>query len=136
MRLIDADRLIEKMKRWREAVEKEYTCHDSYVQGYGDALDTVINAPTVETQETKHGKWLICMKTGRLECDACGHQTGEILGRQVTDFPEEELTHAEIFAAQEKAKCGKYYEVKAPNYCANCGAKMELGDNKKDELEI
>lgn len=136
MRLIDADELIKKMQERYEMIAKACGCYDSFVQGYGDALETVENAPTVELQKAKHGKWLICMKTGRLECDVCGHQTGEILGRRVTDFPEEELKRAEIFAAQEKAKCGKYYEVKAPNYCANCGAKMELGGNKKDELEI
>ena len=129
MRLIDANELIKKMQAWHEAVEKAYGCNDSYVQGYGAALDVVENAPTVEPQEAKHGKWLMCMKTGRLECTACGHQTGEILGRQITDFPEEELKNAEISATQENAK---YYEVKVPNYCANCGAKMELG-GKKDE---
>lgn len=121
MRLIDAEKLCELA---RSHTTKSVDCND------------IMRFPTANVQEAKHGKWLICMKTGRLECDACGHQTGEILGRQVTDFPEEELKRAEIFAAQEKAKCGKYYEVKAPNYCANCGAKMELGGNKKDELEI
>ena len=59
MRLIDADRLIKRMRTWHEAVEKAYGCNDSYVQGYGAALVVVENAPTVETQETNP-----CTKNG------------------------------------------------------------------------
>ena len=53
MRLIDADKLIKKMQARYAEIEKEYTYYDSYVQGYGEALDVVENAPTVEPRETK-----------------------------------------------------------------------------------
>lgn len=38
-------------------IEKEYTYYDSYVQGYGEALDVIENAPTVEKQKGKRGCW-------------------------------------------------------------------------------
>ena len=38
-------------------IEKEYTYYDSYVQGYGEALDVIENAPTVEKQKDKRGWW-------------------------------------------------------------------------------
>ena len=108
MRLIDADKLKQHYAWWNDEIK--------------ELFDTIVDLqPTIEPEEAKRGKWLMCMKTGRLECTACGHQTGEILGRQVTDFPEEELKNAEISATQENAT---YYEVKVPNYCANCGAKL------------
>ena len=53
MRLIDADELIKKMQARYAEIEKEYTYYDSYVQGYGEALDVIENAPTVEPKETK-----------------------------------------------------------------------------------
>lgn len=53
MRLIDADRVIKKMRTWHGAVEKAYGCNDGYVQGYGAALDVVENAPTVKKQKVK-----------------------------------------------------------------------------------
>ena len=83
MRLIDADKLKQHYAWWNDENK--------------ELFDAIVDIqPTVEPKEAKRGKWLMCMKTGRLECTACGHQTGEILGRQVTDFPEEELKNAEI----------------------------------------
>ena len=56
MRLIDADRIIKRMQARYAEIEKEYTYYDSYVQGYGEALDVVENAPTVEPAESVKAK--------------------------------------------------------------------------------
>ncbi len=107
MRLIDADRVIKRMRTWHEAVEKAYGCNDSYVQGYGAALDVVENAPTVEKQEGKRG-WWAHIGGDEWSCSCCGF-----------------IKHTEGSRENPDAK-----------YCENCGAKMELGGYKKDELEI
>lgn len=57
IRLIDADELIKKMQARYAEIEKEYTYYDSYVQGYGEALDVIENTPTVEKQKGKRGCW-------------------------------------------------------------------------------
>lgn len=53
MRLIDADEVIKKMQARYAEIEKEYAYYDSYVQGYGESLDVIENAPTVEKQKGK-----------------------------------------------------------------------------------
>ena len=53
MRLIDADEVIKKTQARYAEIEKEYTYYDRYVQGYGEALDVIENAPTVEKQKGK-----------------------------------------------------------------------------------
>lgn len=112
MRLIDADRLIKIMQAWHGTLEKEYTCNDSYVQGYGAALDAVENAPIVEKQEVKRGFWRAisesemtgwnpefagCDPVGNYVCSACGKEA--------------------IFSCND--------EWVLSEYCPHCGAKME-----------
>lgn len=96
MRLIDADELIKKMQAWHEAVEKAYGCNESYVQGYNAALDVVENAPTVEKQEGKRGRWAH-IGGDEWSCSCCGF-----------------IKHTEGSWENPDAK-----------YCENCGAKME-----------
>ena len=73
MRLIDADKLKQHYAWWNNESK--------------ELFDAIVDIqPTVEPEEAKRGKWLMCMKTGQLECTACGHRTGEILGRQVTEY--------------------------------------------------
>lgn len=112
MRLIDADRLIERMKKWHEAVEKAYTCNDSYVQGYGAALDAVENAPTVKKQEGKRGWWVAIPESEisgwNLDfpgCDPVGSYVCSVCGTEA------------IYNCNDEWVFSKY--------CPHCGAKME-----------
>lgn len=56
------------------------------------------DAPTIEAEPTKHGKWILNSQYGA-ECSECGTAMFEIVGAPYTTFE--------------------------PNYCPNCGAKMD-----------
>lgn len=112
MRLIDADRIIKRMRTWREAVEKEYGCNDGYVQGYGAALDFVENAPTVEKQEGKRGWWAPIHESeisgwnpDFAGCDPVGSYVCSVCGTEA------------IYNCNDEWVLSKY--------CPRCGAKME-----------
>lgn len=102
MRLIHADELIKKMQARYAEIEKEYTYYDSYVQGYGEALDVIENAPTVEKQRGKRGRWAH-IGSDEWSCSCCGF-----------------IKHTEGSWEKPDAK-----------YCENCGAKMNKEDNEK-----
>ena len=54
MRLIDADKLKQHYAWWNDENK--------------ELFDTIVDIqPTIEPEEAKRGKWLMCMKTGRLE---------------------------------------------------------------------
>lgn len=112
MRLIDADELIKKMQERYEMIGKACGSYDSFVQGYGDALETVENAPTVEKQEDKRGWWAPipeseisgwnpefagCDPVGSYVCSVCGTEA--------------------IYNCNDEWVLSKY--------CPHCGAKME-----------
>lgn len=112
MRLIDADKLIKKMQVWHEAVEKAYGCNDSYVQGYGAALDVVENAPTAEKQEGKRGWWVLIPESeiSGWNPDFAGCDP---VGRYVCSVCETEAIY----------NCNDEWVLS--KYCPRCGAKME-----------
>lgn len=100
-RLIDADGLLPMMK---------YATTDSEIGvfpvkiGFNEIAKVIDDAPTVDAQPVRHGKWLDIdsqMYTWKVRCDQCGHERS-------------------MMSTQ-----GRY-----PKYCENCGAKMD-GDKKK-----
>lgn len=112
MRLIDADKLIKKMQARYSEIEKEYTCYDSYVQGYGEALDVVENAPTAEKQEDKQGWWAPIPESkisgwnpDLAGCDPVGSYVCSVCGTEA------------IYNCNDEWVLSKY--------CPYCGAKME-----------
>lgn len=75
----------------------------SYADGWNAAVKILKEAPAVDVQEIKHGKWKLCYEDWRRqiagdECSACGFQ--------------------------HYGTCISHY-----HYCPNCGAKMDGGDN-------
>ena len=74
-----------------------------YADGWNTAVKILKEAPAVDVQEIKHGKWKLCYEDWRRqiagdECSACGFQ--------------------------HYGTCISHY-----HYCPNCGAKMDGGDN-------
>lgn len=69
-RLIDAD-ITEKILLERyKALAEEYGHYDHYTTGYGDALDVVEQAPTVDAVPVVHGRW--CWQGKFRACSKCG----------------------------------------------------------------
>lgn len=69
MRLVDADKLI------NDIVHK-------YGRSLSDAVLEIAEAPTVEAEPIRHGKWIVD-EDGNIKCSECGH-----CGADVDDFIE------------------------------------------------
>ena len=57
MRLIDADIAEKIMSERYTELAKEYGHYDHYTTGYGDALSVIEEAPTIEAEPVRHGRW-------------------------------------------------------------------------------
>ena len=95
MRLIDADALKEKMP----SVEDEYQ----------HAHKLIDEAPTIEAEPVRHGRWL-----GISDGDADGYP---------------------VYDEWECSECGVVFEDEEPpyKYCPNCGAKMDIKGDDDNE---
>lgn len=100
MRLIDADKLLEKT----ECLFKDLNSTEDYMgigynHGVGDSMAIIKNAPTIEAEPVKHGRWEpVTNGRGGFECSIC---------------------HSYASSYQDGV------EWLSP-YCPNCGAKMDL----------
>ena len=108
MLLIDADEIIEYLDHECEYYAKKYMRFmKDYDVGFHDAIDCVQrkikNAPTIEAEPVRHGRW---------------------------------LTWEEVFYGDKRASnnigvfcsmCDKHSD-NTTNYCHECGAKMDGGD--------
>ena len=65
MRLIDADTLIQEIKRWKEREIADGLIGKGIKAGYDAAMICVSEMPTIE--ERKHGHWV-----DSYECSVCG----------------------------------------------------------------
>ena len=105
MRLIDTDKLLEKT----ECLFKDLNSTEDYMgigynHGVGDSIAIIKNAPTIEAEPVKHGKW-ITDNNKQTKCSICGRP-----------IPIRKVRHnGEVI-----------WEDNSPvNYCPCCGAKMK-----------
>ena len=73
-----------------------FNLDDAYEQGWYDALDNLVNIPAADVTPVRHGRWLPTTKWW---------QGGS--------------------AWKQCSECGRLH-CGTPNYCNNCGAKMDL----------
>ena len=97
-RLIDANPLVKGMKGRLKSYEKEYGYLSDFVSGYEEAIDDVVDTPTVEAKPVVHAHWIYHMDDlfpaeSTQECSHC---------------------HIEVSAT-----------IEAENYCPSCGAQMD-----------
>lgn len=103
-RYIDADKKIEEMNMYIESITRliENRPYDEeaklMLREFKYCLEELINTPTVEAEEVKHGKWIVIKgekeKYGTLTCSCCLYT---------------------------------YRRLHPKNYCPHCGAKMNGG---------
>ena len=109
MRLIDADALIEKTDSlFKDLNSTEDFMGIGYNHGVGDSIATIKNAPTIEAEPVKRGKWLYDGSDGY-----------NMLGEE--------------FRWKKCSLCGYSYSTtlsKSLNYCPNCGARMSEGSEE------
>lgn len=99
MRLIDADALYDK------AEERYKSASGPYRKIYRGFVDDVADAPTVDVAPVVHGRWIYDggnEYADHYHCDKCG-------------------TEIDL--------CNEVYTEPKPNYCPNCGAKMDLPED-------
>ena len=82
--------------RWK-VLREENGWLDQYAGGFGDAVDEVEYFDTADVVEVRHGEWV---DTGILELDT-------------------------IYGGWKCSVCGDIVCGSKPNYCGNCGAKMD-----------
>ena len=101
MRLIDADALYEKTFCTAAA-----TMNNPYGGDSAVLLDDIDNAPTIEAEHVKHGRWISVEDEehpcDEWDCTACGQRRTFLCEMDADDMKED-------------------YP-----YCPNCGAKMDL----------
>lgn len=99
MRLIDADALERRMNERLRTLEAENGPYDHYACGYEDAIDEIEDAPTVEAEPVRHGRWIEdgCYNT----CSLCG-------------------------SSFDRYDDGGYYQDF--DYCPKCGQPMDAKD--------
>lgn len=87
-----------------EHLRKAYGEHSDYVQGFRACMQ-IVEANSADSVEVKHGKWCL-VEYEYLVCDKCGnwHYTG----CESTAEAKARIQNGEV-----------------PNYCSNCGAKMD-----------
>ena len=70
--------------------------------------DAIVEAPTVDAVEVVHGRWLYDSGSGKYFCSACDEEA--------LSFKKDTLYGGDL------------YEVCLTDYCPNCGAKMDGGN--------
>lgn len=93
------------MPRLIDADELEFICAGPFVQTYKEARKAIKDAPTVDAEPVRHGRWLEC--TGL---------DGGVFVLGCTYY--------------KCSLCGRVEEENSEPYC-HCGAKMNGGHNDK-----
>lgn len=100
---IDFDIAIRKLGTWYNDLVGIYGSDEDFVKGYGEAMDNLADVPTADVQEVKHAKWVHYGEY--VQCSNCEHVTDDFCY-------DDEMT------------------MVLPYYCSNCGAKIDLEDDK------
>ena len=102
MRLIDADKTIKKAGcLFKDLNSTEDYMGIGYNHGVGDSIAIIKNAPTIEAEPVKHGRWIKNDDRSGWHCSCCGKD--DLYAYPYTENNERELQDF---------------------YCPNCGAKM------------
>ena len=143
-RCIDADLMTADIQRYLCAI-CSIRCTPAKVKNsaceIAECLRMIDNAPTVDAEPVKHGRWIMVRKTKLIPTGYMGVVEGHVLTKTGADKP---FTMQEANIIPLKAHkivkipycsvCGNYGddEYDKTPYCPNCGAKMDGDNNGKD----
>lgn len=110
-RLIDADAIPElfdkEYKATKLLIEQGEEHLDNLAEGFTEAHHVIQKMPTIEAEPVKHGHWISltnCSNSG-VYCSIC---------------------HKKVYK-EDYAWCNRKNKLRS-NYCPNCGAKMDKGE--------
>lgn len=104
MRLIDADATEKEIAFVRSLITSESEWLNGYISGLGAAIVAVVDAPTIEAEPVKHGRWEHIVDFGAGNCyGSCSNCH--------TDHKAQNRT----------------FLISSYRYCRWCGAKMDGG---------
>lgn len=72
VRLIDGNAIVEKLKSYYEALSPDVQSELIRRDEVSSCIAELINAPTIDAQPEKHGKWKRDA-SGELNCSTCGY---------------------------------------------------------------
>ena len=102
-RLISADALKRKLCRRKNSITDTYGKNDAWVICLNEVLERIDNAPTIDAEPIKPGRWVWNKRLGEWYCSNCDR----IMTPYIVENSEGE------------------YEMAQPYYCGWCGAKMD-----------
>ena len=118
VRLIDGNAIVEKLKSYYEALSPDVQSELIRRDEVSSFIAELINAPTIDAQPVKHGKWSECWRDPARNvisviCSACGDAS-------IAYLPKRDLTVDDV----PKKIC-----IQMP-YCPKCCARMEVEEDE------
>lgn len=135
MRPIDGDILLEQFRTLRDNWDTKNATHRAIRGAFVDCILKIQDAPTIDTEPVKHGRWVIREKDKLVPTGKIAVSEGHILHKTSLDEPFT-LQAANIIQIKKHRTvkipycsiCGNYGddEYDKTPYCPYCGAKMDL----------
>lgn len=115
MRPIDGDILLEQFRTLRDNWDTKNATHRAIRGAYVDCILRIQDAPTVETEPVKHGRWI---NKGIIK-----------------NYPKQDINKYYLLICSE---CGCMYRARKhesgdfinSDFCPKCGAKMDMKDGE------
>ena len=125
---IEREAISEEIRKYYYKNPPNSSYREGFVRGLDRAQRAILDAPTADVAEVRHGRWLLeankdkvnCRWNVTAECSNCCDEKKEIWAGFFPNVPDWLARDTALIDAK---------SVKLSNYCPKCGAKMDGGDN-------
>ena len=128
---IEREAISEEIRKYYYKNPPNFSYGEGFDRGLDRAQRAILDAPTADVVPVRHGRWLLeankdkvnCRWNVTAECSNCCDEKKEIWAGFFPNVPDWLARDTALIDAK---------SVKLSNYCPNCGAKMDGGDNNSD----